>query len=196
MTTPSPAQQEVTQLLGDWSGGDAGALEKLIPLVQPELHRLAHHYMSRERTGHTLQTTALLDEAYLLLVDHTKRNWQNRTHFVAAAAQLMRRVMVDHARERRSLKRGGGALKVTLDEVALVTETRSEELLALDDALERLAAQDSRKSQIVELRYFGGLTVEETAEFLKMSQRTVEREWNMAKAWLYRALSGEESDES
>ena len=196
MTTPSPAQQEVTQLLGDWSGGDKGALEKLIPLVQPELHRLAHHYMSRERAGHTLQTTALLDEAYLLLVGNKKPSWQNRTHFVAAAAQLMRRIMVDHARERRSLKRGGGALKVTLDEVALVTETRSEELLALDEALEKLSAQDPRKSQIVELRYFGGLTVEETAEFLKQSQRTVEREWTMAKAWLYRALSGKEPDES
>jgi RNA polymerase sigma factor (TIGR02999 family) len=152
--------------------------------------------MSRERAGHTLQTTALLDEAYLRLVDNTKRNWQNRTHFVAAAAQLMRRIMVDHARERYSLKRGAGALKVTLDEAALVTETRSEELLALDEALERLAAQDPRKSQIVELRYFGGLTVEEASEFLKLSQRTVEREWNMAKAWLYRALSGEERDES
>ncbi len=196
MTTPSPSQQEVTVLLGEWRGGDEGALDKLIPLVQPELHRLAHHYMSRERSGHTLQTTALLDEAYLRLVDHTKPLWQNRTHFVAAAAQLMRRIMVDHARGRHSLKRGGGALKVTLDEAAAVTETRSEELLALDDALERLAAQDPRKSQIVELRYFGGLTVEETAEFLKLSQRTVEREWNMAKAWLYRALSGEEPDES
>jgi RNA polymerase sigma-70 factor (ECF subfamily) len=196
MTTPPPSQQEVTRLLGDWSGGDEGALEKLIPLVQPELHRLAHHYMSRERAGHTLQTTALLDEAYLLLVNDANRNWQNRTHFVATAAQLMRRIMVDHARERRSLKRGGGALKVTLDEAALVTETRSEELLALDEALERLAAQDPRKSQIVELRYFGGLTVEEMAEFLHLSQRTVEREWNMAKAWLYRALSGDESFES
>jgi RNA polymerase sigma-70 factor (ECF subfamily) len=196
MTTPPPSQQEVTRLLGEWSGGNEGALEKLIPLVQPELHRLAHHYMSRERAGHTLQTTALLDEAYLLLVDDAKRNWQNRTHFVATAAQLMRRIMVDHARERRSLKRGGGALKVTLDEAALVTETRSEELLALDEALERLAVQDPRKSQIVELRYFGGLTVEEMAEFLHLSQRTVEREWNMAKAWLYRALSGEESFES
>jgi RNA polymerase sigma factor (TIGR02999 family) len=196
MRTSSPSQQEVTQLLGEWSGGDEGALGKLIPLVQPELHRLAHHYMSRERAGHTLQTTALLDEAYLRLVDNTKRNWQNRTHFVAAAAQLMRRIMVDHARERYSLKRGAGALKVTLDEAALVTETRSEELLALDEALERLAAQDPRKSQIVELRYFGGLTVEEASEFLKLSQRTVEREWNMAKAWLYRALSGEERDES
>jgi len=194
--TPSPSQQQVTQLLGEWSGGDDAALEKLIPLVQPELHRLAHHYMSRERAGHTLQTTALLDEAYLRLVDNAKRDWQNRTHFVAVAAQLMRRIMVDHARERQSLKRGGGAVKVTLDEAALVTETRSRDLLALDEALERLSVQDPRKSQIVELRYFGGLTVEETAGFLKLSQRTVEREWNMAKAWLYRALSGEEPNES
>ena len=196
MTTPSSSQQEVTRLLGDWSAGDEAALEKLIPLVQPELHRLAHHYMSRECAGHTLQTTALLDEAYLRLIDRTKPLWHDRTHFVAAAAQLMRRIMVDHARERRSLKRGGGALKVTLDEAALVTETRSEELLALDEALEKLAVQDPRKSQLVELRYFGGLTVEETAEFLKLSQRTAEREWNMAKAWLCRALSGEEPHES
>src|SRR6185436_4551252 len=186
MTTPSPAQQEVTQLLGDWSGGDDGALEKLFPLVQPELHRLAHHYMSRERAGHTLQTTAVLNEAYLQLVDSTKPVWQGRSHFIAAAAQIMRHIMVDHARKHQSLKRGGGALRVTLDEGALVTETRAQELLALDEALERLAVQDARKSQIVELRYFGGLTVEETAEFLKTSQRTVEREWTMAKAWLYR----------
>jgi RNA polymerase sigma-70 factor, ECF subfamily len=195
MTLPSRAQ-EITQLLGDWSGGDEGALGKLIPLVQPELHRLAHHYMSRERAGHTLQTTALLDEAYLRLVENTKRSWQNRAHFVAAAAQLMRHIMVDHAREHRSLKRGGDALKVSLDEASLVTETRSEELLALDEALQRLTEQDPRKSQIVELRYFGGLTVEETVEFLKLPRRTVEREWNMAKAWLYRALSGEEPDEA
>jgi RNA polymerase sigma factor (TIGR02999 family) len=196
MTTPSSSQQEVTQLLKDWSGGDEGALGKLIPLVQPELHRLAHHYMSRERAGHTMQTTALLNEAYLQLVDDPKRNWQNRTHFMAAAAQLMRRIIVDYARERRSLKRGGGALKLSLDEAALVTEKQSEELLALDEALERLGVQDPRKSQIVELRYFGGLTVEETAEFLKLSHRTVKREWRMAKAWLYRALSGEEPDEA
>jgi RNA polymerase sigma-70 factor (ECF subfamily) len=196
MRTPSPTQQEITQLLSDWSRGDEGALEKLIPLVQPELHRLAHHYMSRERVGHTLQTTAILNEAYLQLVDDPKRNWQNRTHFIAAAAQLMRRIMVDHARERRTLKRGGGALKVPLDDAALVTERRSEELLALDEALERLAALDPRKSQIVELRYFGGLTVEETAAFLKLSDRTLEREWRMAKAWLYRALSGEEADDT
>jgi len=196
MPTPSPSQQEVTQLLGDWSGGDEGALGKLIPLVQPELHRLAHYYMSRERTGHTLQTTELLDEAYLRLVDNTKPRWQNRTHFIAATAQLMRRIMVDHARQRDSRKRGGGALKVTLDEAAFVTETRSDQLLALDDALGTLAMLDPRKSQIVELRYFGGLTVEETAEFLKLSLRTVRRDWNMAKAWLHRALSGEEPDES
>ena len=196
MTTPPSTRQAVTQLLGEWSNGDEGALGKLFPLVHPELHRLAHHYMSRERAGHTLQTTALLDEAYLLLADPTKPSWRNRTHFVAAAAQLMRRIMVDHARERHALKRGGGPLKVTLDEAAAVTETRSDELLALDEALEGLAVLDPRKSQIVELRYFGGLTIEETAEFLKLSQRTVEREWNMAKAWLYRALSGGEPDES
>jgi RNA polymerase sigma factor (TIGR02999 family) len=188
MTTPPSTRQNVTQLLVEWRGGDAGALERLYPLVEPELHRLAHHYMSRERAGHTLQTTAILNEAYLRLVDNPTPRWQDRTHFVAAAARLMRRIMVDHARERRSLKRGGGALKVTLDEAALVSEARSEELLALDEALEGLAAQDPRKSQIVELRYFGGLTVEETAEFLELSPRTVEREWTMAKAWLYRAL--------
>jgi RNA polymerase sigma-70 factor (ECF subfamily) len=196
MTPRIPLQQEVTQLLGDWRGGDERALEKLIPLVQPELRRLAHHYMSRERAGHTLQTTALLDEAYLLLADPTKPSWENRTHFFAAAAQLMRRIMVDHARERDAIKRGGDALKVTLDEAALVTKTRCEELLALDEALERLGAQDPRKSQIVELRYFGGLKVEEAAEFLKLSRRTVEREWRMAKAWLYRALSGQEPNET
>jgi RNA polymerase sigma-70 factor (ECF subfamily) len=193
MTMSSSTRQEVTQLLGDWSGGDEGALEKLFPLVQPELHRLAHHYMSRERVGHTLQTTAILNEAYLRLVENTQPLWQNRTHFVAAAAQLMRRIMVDHARKRHSLKRGAGALKVTLDEAAWVTESRSEELLALDEALQKLTAQDPRKSQIVELRYFGGLTVEETAEFLKLSARTVEREWTMAKAWLYRTLTEPET---
>jgi RNA polymerase sigma-70 factor, ECF subfamily len=193
MTTPSSTRQEVTQLLGEWSGGNEAALEKLLPLVQPELHRLAHHYMSQERAGHTLQTTAILNEAYLRLIENTQPPWRNRTHFVAAAAQLMRRIMVDHARERHSLKRGGGALRVTLDEAAWVTETRSEELLALDEALEELAAQDPRESQIVELRYFGGLTVEETAEFLKLSSRTVEREWTMAKAWLYRALTKEQA---
>ena len=195
MSIPSSPRQEVTQLLGDWSRGDSGAFERLIPLVQPELHRLAHHYMSRERAGHTLQTTALINEAYLRLADNSRPSWQSRSHFVAAAAQLMRRIMVDHARERLALKRGGGALRVTLDESAWVTANRSEELLALDEALERLTALDPRKSQIVELRYFGGLTAEETADFLKLSLRTVEREWNMAKAWLYRELSAKQPDE-
>jgi RNA polymerase sigma factor (TIGR02999 family) len=193
MTTPLPPRREVTQLLGDWSGGDEQALEKLFPLMQPELHRLAHHYMSRERAGHTLQTTAVLNEAYLRLVENPQPSWQNRTHFMAAAAKLMRRIMVDHARKRHSVKRGGGAMKVTLDEAAWVTESRSEELLALDEVLEELRTQDARKSHIVELRYFGGLTVEETAEFLKLSPRTVEREWTLAKAWLYRALTAEET---
>jgi RNA polymerase sigma-70 factor, ECF subfamily len=196
MRTPSPSQQEITQLLADWRGGNEDALEKLIPLVHPELHRLAHHYMSRERSGHTLQTTALLNEAYLRVVDDPTRDWQNRTHFIAATAQLMRRIMVDHARERCSLKRGHAPLRVTLDDVALVTEKRSEELLALDEALERLAVQDPRKSRIVELRYFGGLTEEEIASFLKQSDRTVRREWRMARTWLYRALSGKEPDET
>jgi RNA polymerase sigma factor (TIGR02999 family) len=191
MTTPSRSVQEVTQLLGDWSGGDEGALEKLIPLVQPELHRLAHYYMSRERAGHTLQTTALLNEAYLQLTDETQRPWQNRTHFMAVAAQLMRRIMVDHARARHALKRGAGAIRVTLDETALVTEERAEELLALDEALEKLAAFDRRRCEIVEMRYFGGLTVEEIADVLKVHANTVMRDWRAAKAWLYAELTTE-----
>jgi RNA polymerase sigma factor (TIGR02999 family) len=191
MTTPPSTRQEVTQLLGEWSGGDEGALEKLIPLVQPELHRLAHHYMSRERAGHTLQTTALLNEAYLQLTDKTQRPWQNRTHFMAVAAQLMRRIMVDHARARHALKRGAGAIRVTLDETALVTEERAEELLALDEALEKLAEFDRRRCEIVEMRYFGGLTVEEIADVLKVHPNTVMRDWRAAKAWLYAELTTE-----
>jgi RNA polymerase sigma factor (TIGR02999 family) len=191
MTTPSRSAQEVTQLLGDWSGGDAGALEKLIPLVQPELHRLAHYYMSRERAGHTLQTTALLNEAYLQLTDKTQLQWRNRTHFVAVAAQLMRRIMVDHARARHALKRGAGAIRVTLDETALVTEDRAEELLALDEALEKLAEFDRRRCEIVEMRYFGGMTVEEIADVLKVHPNTVMRDWRAAKAWLYAELTTE-----
>ena len=191
MTTPSGSAQEVTQLLGDWSGGDAGALEKLIPLVQPELHRLAHYYMSRERGGHTLQTTALLNEAYLQLTDKRPLPWQNRTHFMAVAAQLMRRIMVDHARARHALKRGAGAIRVTLDETALVTEQRAEELLALDEALEKLAEFDRRRCEIVEMRYFGGMTVEEIADVLKVHPNTVMRDWRAAKAWLYAELTTE-----
>ena len=191
MTTPSRSAQEVTQLLGDWSGGDAGALEKLIPLVQPELHRLAHYYMSRERAGHTLQTTALLNEAYLQLTDKTPLRWQNRTHFMSVAAQLMRRIMVDHARARHALKRGAGAIRVTLDETALVAEERAEELLALDEALEKLAEFDRRRCEIVEMRYFGGMTVEEIADVLKVHPNTVMRDWRAAKAWLYAELTTE-----
>jgi RNA polymerase sigma-70 factor (ECF subfamily) len=191
MTTPPSTRQEVTQLLGDWSGGNERALEKLIPLVQPELHRLAHYYMSRERAGHTLQTTALLNEAYLQLTDKTQPQWQNRTHFMAVAAQLMRRIMVDHARARHALKRGSGAIRVTLDETALVTEQRAEELLALDEALEKLAEFDRRRCEIVEMRYFGGLTVEEIADVLKVHPNTVMRDWRAAKAWLYAELTTE-----
>src|SRR3954454_6524862 len=191
MTAPSPSQQKVTQLLGDWSGGDEGALEKLIPLVQPELHRLAHYYMSRERAGHTLQTTALLNEAYLQLTDKTQPQWQNRTHFMAVAAQLMRRIMVDHARARHALKRGAGAIRVTLDETALVTQERAEEMLALDEALEKLAEFDRRRCEIVEMRYFGGLTVEEIADVLKIHPNTVMRDWRAAKTWLYAELTTE-----
>jgi RNA polymerase sigma factor (TIGR02999 family) len=191
MTPPPSTRQEVTQLLGAWSGGDQRALEKLIPLVQPELHRLAHHYMNRERAGHTLQTTALLNEAYLQLTDKSQPAWQNRTHFVAVAAQLMRHIMVDHARARCALKRGAGAIKVTLDEAALVTEQRAEELLALDEALEKLAQFDRRRSEIVEMRYFGGLTVEEIADVLKVHPNTVMRDWKAAKAWLYAELTTE-----
>jgi len=191
MTTPPSTRQAVTQLLGDWSGGDEKALDKLIPLVQPELHRLAHYYMSRERAGHTLQTTALLNEAYLQLTDKTQPQWQNRTHFMAVAAQLMRRIMVDHARARHALKRGAGAIRVTLDETASVTEKRAEELLALDEALEKLAGFDRRRCEIVEMRYFGGLTVEEIAEVLKVHPNTVMRDWKAAKAWLYAELTTE-----
>jgi RNA polymerase sigma factor (TIGR02999 family) len=193
MAAPSPSQQKFTELLGDWSGGDEGALEKLIPLVQPELHRLAHYYMSRERAGHTLQTTALLNEAYLQLTDKTQPPWQNRTHFMAVAAQLMRRIMVDHARARHALKRGAGAIRVTLDETALVTEERAEKLLALDEALEKLAEFDRRRCEIVEMRYFGGLTVEEIADVLKVHPNTVKRDWRAAKAWLYAELTTEGS---
>jgi RNA polymerase sigma-70 factor (ECF subfamily) len=190
-TMPSSPQDQVTQLLADWSGGDSAALDKLIPLVQPELHRLAHYYMNREGLGSTLQTTALVNEAYLHFVGGAAPQLRNRPHFFAVAAQLMRRIMVDHARERHALKRGGDAVKVTLDETALVTEGRAAELLALDEALQNLAAFDPRMCQIVEMRYFGGLTTEEIAEVLKIHPNTVTRDWSAAKAWLYAELNEE-----
>jgi RNA polymerase sigma-70 factor (ECF subfamily) len=191
MTMPSSSQNQVTQLLAEWSGGDSAALDKLIPLVQPELHRLAHYYMSREGAGCTLQTTALVNEAYLRFVGLAHSKLQNRPHFFAVAAQLMRRIMVDHARERHALKRGGKAVKVTLDDTALVTEARAAELLALDEALEKLAAFDPRMCKIVEMRYFGGLTTDEIAQVLKVHPNTVVRDWSAAKAWLYAELSDE-----
>jgi RNA polymerase sigma-70 factor (ECF subfamily) len=194
MMPPASPQQQVTQLLCQWRDGDPSALEKLIPLVQPELVRLAHHYMSRERPGHTLQTTALLDDAYLQLAGKSHVQWENRAHFFAVTAQLMRRIMVDHARQRHTLKRGGGAIRVTLDECAAVTQTRAAELLALDEALEKLAAADQRKARVVEMRYFGGLTMEEIADVLKIHINTVTRDWTAARAWLFAALSGEDMD--
>lgn len=193
MSVAAP-QQQITRLLCDWRDGDQIALEKLIPLVQPELQRLAHHYMSRERPGHTLQATALLDDAYLHLATNTQPQWQNRTHFFAVAAQLMRRIMVDHARQRHAQKRGGGAIRVSLDECAAITPTRADELLALDEAMEKLATFDPRKAQVVEMRYFGGLTMEEIADLLKVHVNTVMRDWAAARAWLFAALSGENVD--
>jgi RNA polymerase sigma factor (TIGR02999 family) len=190
MSASSP--QEVTQLLVAWSNGDRVALDRLMPLVYGELHRLAHHYMTRERPGHSLQTTALVNEAYLRLVDQKQVHWKNRAHFFGIAAQLMRRILVDDARNRARAKRGGNAVKVSLDEGATVAHGRAAELIALDDALLELTAIDPRRSQVVELRFFGGLSVTETAEVLGISPNTVVRDWNMAKAWLYRAVMGNE----
>jgi RNA polymerase sigma-70 factor, ECF subfamily len=186
------APQEVTQLLQAWSDGDQAALEKLIPKVRVELHRLAKHYMNQERPGHLLQTTALVNEAYMRLLDWKNVSWQNRAHFFGVSAQLMRRILVDMARSRPRAQHGGEAQQVTLDEALVVSPKRDIELVALDDALNALAKIDPRKSQIVELRFFGGLSVEETAEVVKVAPITVMREWNKAKAWLYRELK--ESD--
>lgn len=186
--TTSPTH-EITQLLLAWSDGDETALAQLAPLVQVELHRLAQRYMSQERSGHTLQTTALVNEAYLRLIDWKNVRWQNRAHFFAVSAQLMRRILVDHARHRKYHKRGGETVRVSLTEATDVAEERSADILALDAALQSLATLDPRKSQIVELRFFGGLSLEETAEVLKISPRTVTREWGLAQAWLYRELS-------
>ncbi len=179
---------EVTGLLVAWSNGDETAYEKLVPLVYAELHRLAHRYMSRERPDHTLQTTALVGEAYLRMVDQ-KVHWQNRSHFFAIAAEVMRRVLVDHARSHAYAKRGGGAQKIELDEAVLMARDRSAELVALDEALKRLAEFDQRKSRVVELRFFGGLSVEEAADVLGISANTVKRDWSTARAWLYREVA-------
>lgn len=191
-----PASQEITRLLVDWSNGDQASLDKLLPLVNAELRQLAERYMRRENPGHTLQTSALVNEAYLKLIDQKNVRWQNRAHFFGIAAQLMRRILIDHARKAHYQKRGGGALKVSLDETTAVTEARTAELLAVDEALNKLTAMDERKGRIVELRFFGGLTEEETAEVMGISVPTIQREWRAAKAWLYQMLTDEKNDEA
>ena len=185
--------QDTSLLLRAWSGGDQTALDKLTPIVYRELHRLAGRCMSRERPGNSLQTTALVNEAYLRLVDYKRMRWQNRAHFFAVSAQLMRRILVEHAR-RHNLKRGGGAPHVSLEEAAIVGGGQDADLVALDDALNALAKIDPRKVQVVEMRFFGGLSVEETAAVLKVSAVTVKRDWRAARAWLYRELTGGTTD--
>jgi RNA polymerase sigma-70 factor (ECF subfamily) len=185
----TPSAQDVTRLLLDWRKGNKRALDQLMPLVSNELRRLAKRYMSRENPGHTWQTTALVNEAYLRLIDQENIQWQNRAHFFAISAQIMRRLLVDHARSRRDARHGGGAHHIMLDEAMVSSPARHDDLVALDEALGRLAALDARKSKIVELRYFGGVSVEELAEVLGVSENTIKREWLKAKAWLYRELS-------
>jgi len=184
----SPSPNQVTGLLEAWSHGDKAALDKLTPLVYNELRRLAHHYMSRERAGHTLQTTALVNEAYVRLVDQKNVQWQSRAHFFAVAAQVMRHILIDHARTRGRVKRGGEAQRVSLEDAETMSAERAAELLALEEALIEMEKIDARRSKVVELRYFGGLNIEETAEVLKVNPITVSRDWRWAKAWLYRAL--------
>ena len=192
MTEPAP--EDVTQLLQAWSAGEPGALEKLTPLVYRELHRLAKRYMAQERSGHTLQTTALVNEAYLRLVGSSQVSWQDRTHFFAVSAQVMRHILVDFARSRRYQRRGGGGERVSLEEGVVVSRQQSGAVVAVDEALKALEAVDRRKSQVVELRFFGGLSVEETAQALGVSPETVLRDWRLAKAWLLRELRGERRD--
>jgi RNA polymerase sigma-70 factor (ECF subfamily) len=182
----------VSGLLRAWSEGDRGALARLTPIVYHELHRLARHYMNRERPGHSLQTTALVNEAYIRLVDYKAMRWQNRAHFFAVSAQLMRRILVEHAR-RHNQKRGGGVPHVSLEEAPDAGADRASNLVALDDALDLLGRIDPRQVQVVEMRFFGGLSVEETAEVLKVSSITVMRDWTAAKAWLYRELASKEA---
>jgi len=188
---PPQSSKEITNLLVAWSDGDDAALNQLAPLIHAELHRLAHRYMSRERPGHLLQTSALINEAYIRLIDWKNVRWQNRAHFFGVAAQLMRRILVDFARDRQYLKRGGGVVQVSLSEAGSFVIQRSADFVALDEALKALAEIDPRKVKVVELRFFAGLSVEEVAELLKVSKETVMRDWRLAKAWLLRALDGE-----
>jgi len=191
MTSLQSPSHEVSQLLIEWSEGDRAALNKLMPMVYKELLRLAHQYLSKERKGRTMQTSDLVHEAYLRLVDQRHVHWQNRAHFYGIAAELMRRILVDRARRRRRIKRGGGASLVTLDQGMVISSEPVVDVIAIDEVLTRLARIDKRKARIVELRFFGGLEVEETAAFLEISETTVMREWKMAKAWLHRELSNE-----
>ena len=188
MDEVSVSPHRVTQLLAEWSDGDNAALVELTPLVYEELRRLAHHFMEGQRPDHTLQTTALVDEAYLRMADQTKPSWQNRAHFFAVAARAMRQILVNYARSKRAQKRGGGALKVELDEAAIVSPDQSQAIVDLHEALERLGTLDSRKARVVELKYFGGLNHDEIAEVMKVSAVTVRRDWVFAKAWLYNEL--------
>ena len=186
---------ELTELLVAWSDGDEAALDRLAPLVQSELRRLASNYMRRERSDHLLQTSALINEAYLRLIDWKSVRWQNRAHFFGVAARMMRRILVDFARDRQYLKRGGGAMQVSLSEAAALTECRAADLVALDEALTTLTAMDRRKGQVVEMRFFGGLSVKEVGEVLKISEETVMRDWRLAKVWLLRELGREAGSE-
>lgn len=188
MDEPSVSPHEVTQLLQQWSQGDDSALAELTPLVYEELRRLAHHYMEGERAGHTLQTTALVNEAYLRLADQTNPNWQSRAHFFAVAARAMRRILVSYARSNRAQKRGGGGARIELNEAAIISPEQSNEIVDVHEALEKLGTLDSRKARVVELKYFGGLNHEEIAEVMKISAVTVRRDWVFAKAWLYKEL--------
>ncbi|HEX3187100.1 MAG TPA: sigma-70 family RNA polymerase sigma factor [Pyrinomonadaceae bacterium] len=191
---PPRQEHEITQLLAAWREGNQTALDELYPLVYDELHRLARRYMSRERKGHTLQTTALINEAYVRLVDQRNVQWANRSHFFAISAQIMRRILIDHARRHAYAKRGGGARQVSLDETATVINDDLAEFLRLDEALKSLAELDPRRSQVVELKYFGGLNNDEIAGVLKISKNTVIRDWNMARAWLHSQLAGSASN--
>jgi RNA polymerase sigma factor (TIGR02999 family) len=188
--------REITELLLSWSKGSSAALEDLVPLIYPELRRLARAYMRREDPAHTLQTSALINEAYLRLVDQRSVAWQDRAHFFAVAAQVMRHILIDHARRHQSAKRGAGAFHVALNEAEMLSENKAAEFVALDDALTKLAKIDERKSQIVELRFFGGLTVEEVADLLSLSPITIKREWRSARAWLQREISDREHEQS
>jgi len=193
MSAPSP--NEITERLIAWGAGDRAALDQLLPVIYQELRRMADRYLRLENPGHTLQPTALVHEAWLRLIDQTRVNWQNRSQFFGMAAQMMRRILVDHAKTKHREKRGGDAIKLSLDDVINLSRERSADLLALDDALEELMRIDERKSHVVELRYFGGFSVEETAQILEVSPETVMRDWKMAKAWLYQQIRRGASDD-